>query len=153
MKVFTLTILLTTLSLLSLLASGQKEEPPMMENAMMMIMESSEGMDGEMGPFIDYKNPEQAMMLAEEKPTVLFFNASWCPTCKEAREDFAAHGEDLEGINLILVDYDNSDDLQMKYGVTYQHTFVQIDPMGNALAQWNGGGTKELLMNRVKEEM
>ena len=151
MKVFTLTILFTTLSLLPLLAGGQKEEPPMMENTMMM--ESSEGMNGETAPFIDYKNPEQAMMLAEEKPTVLFFNASWCPTCREAREDFTAHSEDLEGVNLILVDYDNSDDLQMKYGVTYQHTFVQIDPMGNALAQWNGGGTKELLMNRVIEEM
>lgn len=151
MKMFTIFVLLMVSSLFPLLANGQKEEAPKMENTMMM--EAGSNMDSEMEPFIAYKDPEQVMMLAEEKPTVLFFNATWCPNCKAAREDFLANVDALKGINLVLVDYDNSDALQSKYGVTYQHTFVQIDPMGNALKKWNGGGTEELLMNVVKEEM
>ena len=143
MKVFTICLLLIVP--FSLTAKGQQDEAPVMENRMMM--EESGGMGQQMDLFIPYKDQEQAMMMAGEKPTVLFFNASWCPTCKAARDDFSAQADSLKGVNLILVDYDNSDDLQMKYGVTYQHSFVQIDPEGNALRSWNGGGTEKLLMN------
>ena len=59
--------------------------------------------------------------------------------------DFEANEAELADYYLIFVDYDSSEDLQMKYGVTYQHTFVQIDTDGNALTKWNGGGTAELL--------
>lgn len=58
----------------------------------------------------------------------------------------------LDGVNLIVVDYDKSDDLKMKYNITYQHTFVQISPKGDVLAQWNGGGTDELL-SMIKKGM
>jgi thioredoxin-related protein len=36
-------------------------------------------------------------------------------------------------------------DLAKKYGITYQHTFVQIDSKGNEITKWNGGKTDELL--------
>ncbi len=156
MKVFTIGLLLLASVPFFLMAKGQKEEESMMEDSAMentMMMEDSGDMGEDMETFITYKDPDQAMMLAGEKPTVLFFNASWCPTCKAAREDFTAHKDSLKGINLVLVDYDNSDDLQIKYGVTYQHTFVQIDSTGRALTKWNGGGTDELLMNVMEKEM
>jgi hypothetical protein len=52
-----------------------------------------------------------------------------------------------------LVDYDNSKDLQKKYGVTYQHTFVQIDENGEALSKWNGGDVDKLLSTvRMEDE-
>ena len=121
----------------------------MMEGAM---MESDGAMHEErMGPIVEFKDMEHAMMLAETKPTVLFFNASWCPSCKSAMKDFEANTGDFTNINLVLVDYDHSADLQKKYGVTYQHTFVQIAPDGESLVKWNGGGTEELLEKTIKE--
>jgi thiol-disulfide isomerase/thioredoxin len=84
---------------------------------------------------------------------VLFFNASWCPSCKSAREDFEANAGDFMDINLVLVDYDHSADLQKKYGVTYQHTFVQIAADGKAVTKWNGGGAAELVDNTMMKEM
>ncbi|MBN2625171.1 MAG: thioredoxin family protein [Spirochaetales bacterium] len=155
MKVFTIYFLAIATILIPLAAEGQKED--MAPENSMMAMENSSPMNDTMGmegePFITYKNPEQAMMLAEEKPTVLFFNASWCPDCRAAREDFLTHKSSLTDINLILVDYDDSDDLKMKYGVTYQHTFVLIDGMGKSLDFWNGGGTEELLAHVSGEGM
>ena len=34
-----------------------------------------------------------------------------------------------------------------KYGITYQHTFVQIDAEGKEITKWNGGKIDELLTN------
>ena len=151
MKVFTILVLLLISISIPVFSSGQTEEAPKMEGGMMMSSDSMDNMIS--APFIEFKDTEQTMMLAEKMPTVLFFNASWCPTCREAREDFTANTEKLSGINLVLVDYDHSMELQKKYGVTYQHTFVQIDTEGNALMKWNGGGTEELLSKIIKEEM
>ncbi len=160
MKVLPIISVLILVPLFTLSAGGKSEEPQEMqepENAMVlentMMMSATVEMEPDEGPFIPFKDSEQVMMLAEELPTVLFFNASWCPTCREARKDFTANSDLLTGVNLILVDYDNSDELQKKYAVTYQHTFVQIDENGKALATWNGGGTRELLANIVEEEM
>ena len=38
-------------------------------------------------------------------------------------------------------------DLAKKYGITYQHTFVQIDSQGKEVTKWNGGQTDELAAN------
>lgn len=100
-----------------------------------------------------YEDMEQVKKLAEEKPTVLFFKANWCPSCKSAAKDFDANVDKLKDIYLVVVNYDHSEDLKVKYGVTYQHTFVQIGPEGNALTKWNGGKTSELLKKIVKGQM
>lgn len=151
MKVFTTITLVLFLTIAALFAGGKKEAPVQVDNSMMMSAVPQDS--GGLSPFIRYSSLAEAMALAQQNPTVLFFNASWCPTCKAAREDFTKNQMALEGVNLILVDYDNSDDLQKKYGVTYQHTFVQIDGEGNALSTWNGGGTEELLGSIVAKEV
>ncbi len=152
MKVLTIISVMILFSLFPLAAGGKSEEPQAGENTMMMVSETP-AMEREGTPFIEYQNAEQAMMLAGEKPTVLFFNASWCPDCRAAREDFIENSDRLTGVNLVIVDYDNSDELQATYGVTYQHTFVQIDETGKALTSWNGGATEQLLESIVREEM
>jgi hypothetical protein len=54
-------------------------------------------------------------------------------------------------VTIIRVNYNDSDTdpaeeaLADEYGVTYQHTFVQIDENGNEVAKWNGGEIEELL--------
>ena len=77
------------------------------------------------------------MVNAENGDVVLFFHASWCPTCKSA--DSAISGGTLpEGLTVLKVDYDSETELKKKYGVTYQHTFVQVDKDGNQLKKWTG---------------
>jgi hypothetical protein len=47
------------------------------------------------------------------------------------------------------VDFDNETDLRKKYGVTIQHTFVQIDKDGNSLAKWAGSTTAEEIAEKT----
>lgn len=83
---------------------------------------------------------------------VLFFYASWCSTCKPADTNFKENvGKIPEDTTLIRVNYNDPEtdqeekDLAKKYGITYQHTFVQIDSMGKEITTWNGGQINELL--------
>lgn len=85
---------------------------------------------------------------------VLFFYASWCPTCRPADSDFEKNKNNIpDDITVIRVNYNDPDTddaekaLASKYGVTYQHTYVQIDSQGKQIAKWNGGGLNELLAN------
>jgi thiol-disulfide isomerase/thioredoxin len=152
MKSLTISIIILLAISSPLLAGGKKESTPEPENAMMMMVQDQQSQNKAAEPFIDYQNLEQAKMIAGEAPTVLFFFASWCPTCRSAREEFINRQNELKNINIILVDYDNSKDLQTKYGVTYQHTFVQIDENGEALIKWNGGATDKMLSSVRMEE-
>ncbi len=85
---------------------------------------------------------------------VLYFYASWCPTCRPADADFKANSSKIpEDTTVIRVNYNDPEtdqeekDLAKKYGVTYQHTYVQIDDAGKEITKWNGGQTDELLAN------
>lgn len=85
---------------------------------------------------------------------VLFFYASWCPTCKPADADFTQNLSKIpEDVTVIRVNYNDPEtdqeekDLAKKYGITYQHTFVQIDGAEEVVTKWNGGQLDELLSN------
>ncbi len=82
------------------------------------------------------------------KKRVYFFFAPWCPTCVPTDKEFQANlGKIPEDIVLFRTDYDSSTELKKQYGITYQHTFVQVDEDGNAVKKWNGGGIEELIAN------
>lgn len=84
---------------------------------------------------------------------VLFFYASWCPTCQPVNKELSEATSIPEDVTVLRVNYNDTDtdekekELAEKYQVTYQHTFVQIDSDGNEVTKWNGGGLKELLAN------
>ncbi len=95
-------------------------------------------------------------VLAETAGTkrVLFFYASWCPTCIPADAQFLKSSDRIpDGVTVIRVNYNDSQTdedekaLAQKYEVTYQHTFVQIDANGKQVTKWNGGKLNELLAN------
>ncbi|MBP9813748.1 thioredoxin family protein [Candidatus Woesebacteria bacterium] len=93
-----------------------------------------------------------AFNVAASGRRVLFFYASWCPTCRPADADFVANQNKFPtDLTVLRVNYNDPDtdseekDLAKKYAVTYQHTFVQIDAKGEKVAVWNGGQTSELL--------
>jgi len=83
---------------------------------------------------------------------VLYFYASWCPTCKPADADLEANKDRIPNdVTVIRVNYNDPEtdqeekELAKKYSITYQHTFVQIDSQGNEVTKWNGGKTDELI--------
>ena len=91
---------------------------------------------------------------SRDKLRVLFFYASWCPTCRPADTDFTNNMSKIpEDVVVFRVNYNDPDtdqdekDLAEQYGITYQHTYVQIDALGQEVKKWNGGKLNELLTN------
>lgn len=78
----------------------------------------------------------------EDGNTVLFFYAAWCPDCQKTDKSIQQTGVP-EDINIVKVDFDNANDLRKKYGVTQQHTFVQIGPGGEQIKKWTGTFTAD----------
>lgn len=127
-------------------AMMEKKDEAMAKDTM---MEKDGAMMMKGGQYMPYDASKIAF--AKEGKVVLFFNASWCPTCKAVDADIKASLGDIPANTLILsVDYDSSKDLKAKYGVTTQHTFVQVDASGNSLTKWVGGDTLEKVLSNVK---
>jgi len=95
------------------------------------------------------KFDESKLSLAREKTVVLFFSASWCPSCTLFNAEMKEFAETLPDSVLILaVDYDERFEMRKKYKVAYQHTFVVVDENGGELKRWSGGG-----VDRLKAEL
>lgn len=137
----------------------QKDETSMDSNDAMMRkdddeMENDKMMDDKMTASRYVQYSKSTLDSASSNRRVLFFYASWCPTCRPADANFSQNTDRLpEDLTVIRVNYNDPEtdqeerDLAKKYGITYQHTFVQIDSAGNEIAKWNGGQTDELLAN------
>jgi thiol-disulfide isomerase/thioredoxin len=88
---------------------------------------------------------------ATEGKVVLFFRASWCPTCKAVDADIRNKLSNIpKNVTILDVNYDTETALKQKYGVTYQHTFVQVDATGVQIAKWSGSPTLAALIAEVK---
>lgn len=104
--------------------------------------------------YIEYS--KSALESPSTNRRVLYFYANWCPICKPADQNFRTNQNLIPvDVRVIRVNYNDSNtdqeekDLAKKYGVTYQHTFVQIDQNGNEITKWNGGKIDELLKNII----
>ncbi|MEK7571803.1 MAG: thioredoxin family protein [Patescibacteria group bacterium] len=120
----------------------QKNDSTMTNDAAMM----------EKGRYVTY-TPAVFEELANKK-RILYFYANWCPTCIPADKNFQEQQAQIpEDITLIRINYNDPDTdeqekaLAKEYGITYQHTFVQLDEQGNVVTKWNGGQIEELLSN------
>ncbi len=90
-------------------------------------------------------------MASATHDVVLFFRASWCPTCRAIDANIKANLKEIPvSLTILDVDYDKSTELKKKYGVTYQHTFVQVDAQGNLIKKWSGSPTLSALVSEVK---
>lgn len=129
------------------------EEKAAMEGGAMMekdgAMMEKDGAMMSKGSYGVYDASKLAM--AKDGKVVLFFKASWCPTCRALDADIKASLSDIPaGVTILEVDYDKSGDLKQKYGVTMQHTLVQVDAQGNLITKWSGGGTLESVVEKLK---
>ncbi|MBN2353551.1 MAG: redoxin domain-containing protein [Spirochaetales bacterium] len=145
-------------------AEGQKENQSSMSAGDSMTAPAMKGSDDMMEParkgFFDttglapyvvpFTTEAAARALAAKGPTVYFFAASWCPNCRAAMKDIRASYKSLaKGATLVLVNYDTASALKTRYGVTYQHTFVQIDKAGKPVAVWSGTSTVARINSRI----
>lgn len=72
-------------------------------------------------------------------PVVLFFHADWCPKCRETDSNLTADPASLpDGLTVVKLDFDADTALRQQYGVTVQHTFVQVDAAGEKVGAWTG---------------
>ena len=95
-------------------------------------------------------SPEK-LARAETGDVVLFFHASWCPSCRGLNSDIEANLSSIpEGVSILKTDYDTSTELKQKYGVTYQHTLVQVDKDGNMIKKWSGGSKLSNLLSEIQ---
>jgi thioredoxin 1 len=75
---------------------------------------------------VPYERAQFEAALAQGKPVVVDFAASWCPTCKAQKpivERLLRDGR-RKDLTLFLADYDTETALKQRLGVTMQSTFV-----------------------------
>lgn len=95
--------------------------------------------------------PEKISNASDDKQVILFFRASWCPSCQSLDKDIRANLSKIpSNLTILDVDYDKYKDLKKKYLVTYQHTFVQVDRNGNMIKKWSGSPTLSDLVRELK---
>lgn len=101
------------------------------------------------GAWVDQATYEaNAQQYHDAGDVVLFFNASWCPTCQAAVANLDADGVPA-GLTVVSVDYDDTTELKQEYGVTVQHTFVQIDESGAEQATFTGATSGEQIASKT----
>ncbi len=128
-----------------------KEETSMMKDGAEEAMKKEEMMDSEMkmGSYESYSSEKLAR--AETGDVVLFFHASWCPSCRGLSTNIEGNLKSIpEGVSILKLDYDKETELKKKYGVTNQHTLVQVDVNGNMIKKWSGGGSLDDLLSQIK---
>lgn len=78
--------------------------------------------------YMEYDEAKVKEALASGQKVALFFHASWCPSCRALDKAITADAASIPTNALIVkVDYDASEDMKKKYGVTSQHTTVIVD--------------------------
>lgn len=82
-----------------------------------------------------YEDYSESKLAAATGTKILFFHARWCPQCRALEADIKKQGVPA-GTTIFKVDYDNSQSLRKKYGVTLQTTVVKVDDQGNLISKF-----------------
>ena len=131
--------------------AGMDKDAMMKDDSM---MEQTESMKDEkmgmmaIGSYEAYA-PEK-LAKAEAGDVVLFFHASWCPSCRGLNADIEENMSAIpEGVTILKVDYDTESELKAKYGVTNQHTLVQVAADGSLIKMWSGSPSLARLVTEI----
>ncbi len=73
-----------------------------------------------------YTQEKLANLQAQNKSTALHFHASWCSTCAAQDAVFKSleSSKDLQGVTLLVVDFDNNKALRSQLKVKSQSTII-----------------------------
>lgn len=150
-KVLTVfTLGLATLLLASCASAGTVASNPEPDPSTSETPRASEKTTVAAGDYVPYESFVTSGDKYSDSKVVLFFNAVWCSTCQQARENIEASiGEIPEDLVIVVVDFDSSIELRKKYGVTVQHTFIEIDSAGEPLGKWSGSVTVDQIVEQL----
>ncbi len=124
------------------------DEKTMMDKNETGMMEKDEPMM-KVGSYEAYSADK--LSRAETGDVVLFFHASWCPSCRGLNASIESNlGTIPAGVVILKTDYDTETELKKKYGVTYQHTLVQVDKDGNMIKKWSGSPSLDKLVAQIQ---
>lgn len=87
---------------------------------------------------------------AKQEFKILFFHASWCPTCKAFEEKILSQVIP-ENILILKVDYDTNLELRKKYNILTQTSFVIVDNNWNLLKRWIWARNIEDIIEKTKD--
>ncbi len=93
--------------------------------------------------YLDYSED----LIGKSDKTVLFFHATWCPSCNSADKNIKATW--VEDFLLLKTDYDSNLELRKKYWVTTQHTFVRINSAWEVVKKWSGGNSVDDIKEKI----
>jgi hypothetical protein len=144
---------LFSLGLTALLLTSCATNPPAETNAQpepVATTAAPEGVYANAAGYISYETFSASPEKYSASNVVLFYNAYWCSTCKAARDGFESGMDTMpEDLTIVLVDFDENTEMRKKHDVIVQHTFVQIDSMGNELQRWYGSTTVAELVEKI----
>ena len=121
----------------------------MMPKSDSSMMPGDEMMVKDVGTIEAYGSEKLA--LAQKGKVVLFFHADWCPICRQFDAEAKANPTIVpDGVHILKVDFDTAIALRQKYGVTVQHTFVQVDAAGATLGKWSDATAYAQVFARLK---
>jgi thiol-disulfide isomerase/thioredoxin len=119
--------------------AGMMKKDEMKKDSMMM----------KKGTYETY-SAEKLSMAMDSGKVILFFHASWCPVCRGLEGEINAGAAIPENVHILKVDFDTAQELRKKYGVTVQHTFVQVDAKGTLLQKFSDATQVSQVFAKVK---
>jgi thiol-disulfide isomerase/thioredoxin len=118
------------------------------ENTSPIIAQNSDNTNDNTNPGMYATYDSSLLAKADNGDVVLFFRASWCPTCRALDTDIKAN-QIPDGLTILDINYDDSTELRKKYGVTVQHTLVKVNSKGELIKKWSGGNTLDTILKQI----
>ncbi len=134
------------------MVDAKMEEAGMMDEKMMSPEDEKMMADEKemAAPGVYESYAPEKLARAETGDVVLFFHASWCPSCRGLNADIEKNLDAIpSGVNILKVDYDSETELKKKYGITYQHTLVQVAADGTMINKWSGSPTLSSVVSNI----
>jgi len=128
----------------------EKEDVMMKKEDVMQKAEETEEAPVSQAPG-SFRAYSSSAVAAAEGDVVIGFFADWCPSCRALKSDINSDLSAIpSGLTILDANYDSEKDLKKKYGVTTQHTLVQVDLSGNKVQSWRGGNTLGSIVAKVQ---
>lgn len=94
--------------------------------------------------YSDYSEEKFIALKGKEK-FVLFFHASWCPTCRGLDSDIEENSNELANAKILKANYDKETKLKKQYEIRVQHTVVFFDQEGNVTETIIGASIEDII--------
>lgn len=110
--------------------------------------------------YADFTREAFDMARSEGKTVLIYFEANWCPICREQKpvnESAFAKLMDDNDVMVFVANFNDSEEtaddkaIQGELGVVYQHTFIFFKPSGEISYRYTGPMSEEEILSRIEE--